>query len=335
MQEKGCLTPRLHSALTEEGRREEDNRGAQKKKEGKTREMEDSKAHGSESMPGDLSEALKEATKEVHEQAESTEFMKNFQKGQVSLREFKMVMASLYYIYSALEEEIEHNKDHPAFTAVYFPSELHRNAALQQDLEYFYGPSWREEISCPEATQKYVDRLHYVGQHEPELLVAHAYTRYLGDLSGGQVLKKIAQKVLHLPSTGEGLEFFTFEGVSSATKFKQLYRSRMNSIEMDPTMKKRVLEEAKRAFLLNIQVFEELQKLVSQPHENSHPAAQQKPELRTRGTSRTHEHGPVPVKEGEKTSLTHTGMLPSTPLVRWILAFSFLVTTVAVGLFAM
>ncbi|XP_074839951.1 heme oxygenase 1 isoform X2 [Carettochelys insculpta] len=286
-------------------------------------------------MSGDVSEALKEATKEVHERAESTEFMKNFQKGQLSLREFKMVMASLYYIYSALEEEIEGNKDHPAFIPVYFPAELHRKAALQQDLEYFYGPLWREEISCPEATQKYVDRLHYVGQHEPELLVAHAYTRYLGDLSGGQVLKKIAQKALHLPSTGEGLQFFTFEGVSSATKFKQLYRSRMNSIEMDPATKKRVLEEAKRAFLLNIQVFEELQKLVSQPHENGRPAAQENSELRTRGTGRAHQHGPDPVKAGEKTPLKHTDMLPSTPLVRWILAFGFLVTTVAVGLFAM
>ncbi|KAM9172265.1 heme oxygenase 1 [Pangshura tecta] len=296
--------------------------------------MEGSKTHHSESMPGDLSEALKEATKEVHEQAESTEFMKNFQRGQVSLQEFKTVMASLYYIYSALEEEIERNKDHPAYIPVYFPAELHRKTALQEDLKYFYGPLWREEISCPESTQKYVNRLHYVGQHEPELLVAHAYTRYLGDLSGGQVLKKIAQKALHLPSTGEGLEFFTFEGVSNATKFKQLYRSRMNSIEMDPATKKRVLEEAKQAFLLNIQVFEELQKLVSQSHENSYPA-QQKPELRTRGTSGAHEHGPAPVKEGEKTSMKHTDMLPSTPLARWILALSFLVTTVAVGLFAM
>lgn len=137
---------------------------------------------------------------------------------------------------------------------MYFPAELHRKAALEEDLKYFYGRNWREEIPCPEATRKYVERLHYIGKNEPELLVAHAYTRYLGDLSGGQVLKKIAQKALQLPSTGEGLAFFTFDGVSNATKFKQLYRSRMNALEMDLATKKRVMEEAKKAFLLNIQV---------------------------------------------------------------------------------
>jgi heme oxygenase len=41
-------------------------------------------------MPQDLSEALKEATKEVHIQAENAEFMKNFQKGQVSREGFKV-----------------------------------------------------------------------------------------------------------------------------------------------------------------------------------------------------------------------------------------------------
>lgn len=42
------------------------------------------------SMPQDLSEALKEATKEVHTQAENAEFMKNFQKGQVTRKGFKV-----------------------------------------------------------------------------------------------------------------------------------------------------------------------------------------------------------------------------------------------------
>lgn len=208
---------------------------------------------------GELSEALKEATKEVHKQAEDTEFMRNFQKGQVTLNEFKLVMSSLYFVYAALEEEIERNKENPAFSPLYFPLELHRKKALEEDLEYFYGPQWLQKITCPQSTKNYAARLHHVGRKEPEVLVAHAYTRYLGDLSGGQVLKKIAQKALQLPATGEGLAFFTFDHVTNATKFKQLYRSRMNSLDVDSATKKRILEEAKTAFLLNVKVFEELQ----------------------------------------------------------------------------
>ncbi|KAH0616945.1 hypothetical protein JD844_028445 [Phrynosoma platyrhinos] len=240
-------------------------------------------------------------------------------------------IASLYYIYSALEEESDRNKDNPVYAPVYFPNELNRKTALEEDLEYFYGSTWRKEIQCHEATQKYVDRLHHVGQFEPELLVAHAYTRYLGDLSGGQILKKIAQKSLQLPSTGEGLSFFNFPGVTNISKFKQLYRARMNSLPMDSTTEERILEEAKKSFLLNIEVFEELQRLASQGRllENNH-RVQPKLELHAGGTNKTHSP-----KESDRTRMTHKDMLPSTPLLRWLLALFFLATTVAVGLYAM
>lgn len=85
------------------------------------------------------------------------------------------------------------------------------------------------------------------------LLVAHAYTRYLGDLSGGQVLGKITQKSLGL-NNKEGLAFFSFPGVESPNRFKQLYRSRMNSIELTEEERAEVLEEAVSAFEYNIQV---------------------------------------------------------------------------------
>ncbi|KAF4022636.1 hypothetical protein G4228_014968 [Cervus hanglu yarkandensis] len=236
------------------------------------------------SMPQDLSEALKEATKEVHTQAENAEFMKNFQKGEVTREGFKLVMASLYHIYVALEQEIERNKENPVYTPLYFPEELHRRAALEQDMAFWYGPRWQEAIPYTQATKRYVQRLQEVGRAEPELLVAHAYTRYLGDLSGGQVLKKIAQKALNLPSSGEGLAFFTFPNIASATKFKQLYRSRMNTLEMTPEVRQRVLDEAKTAFLLNIQLFEELQGLLTQKAEDREPS--QAPDLHRRAGSK-------------------------------------------------
>lgn len=153
-----------------------------------------------------------------------------------------------------MEEEIERNKDHPHFAPLYFPAELHRHEALARDLQYFYGPDWQSEISCSPATQLYVDRIHQVGQEDPVLLVAHAYTRYMGDLSGGQVLKKVAQRAMKLPPTGEGLEFYQFDAIHSAKAFKQLYRSRMNELELDLEIKKRLVDEAVKAFQFNMEV---------------------------------------------------------------------------------
>ncbi|KAM5288122.1 heme oxygenase 1 [Ctenodactylus gundi] len=279
-------------------------------------------------MPQDLSEALKEATKEVHTQAENSEFMRNFQKGQVTREGFKLVMASLYHVYVALEESIERNKDNPVFAPLYFPEELHRRAALEQDMAFWYGPRWQEVVPYTPATQHYVKRLLEVGRTEPELLVAHAYTRYLGDLSGGQVLKKIAQKALDLPASGEGVAFFTFPSIDNATKFKQLYRSRMNSLEMSPGLRQRVVEEAKTAFLLNIQLFEELQGLLT--HDPKDRAPSQAQGVRHRAGSPVQESSPTDAFR----SKAQLGSFSQSPLLRWVLTLSFLVATVAMGLYA-
>lgn len=238
-------------------------------------------------------------------------------------------MASLFHIYEALEEEIERNKENPVYAPLYFPEELHRKAALEQDLAFWYGPRWQEAIPYTPAMKRYVQQLQKVGRTEPELLVAHAYTRYLGDLSGGQVLKKIAQKALDLPSSGEGLAFFTFPNIASATKFKQLYRSRMNTLEMTPEVRQRVIEEAKTAFLLNIQLFEELQEWLTQKAEDQSPS--QAPGLRQRAGSRVQDSTPTETPRGKP----QLNILSQAPLVRWVLTFSFLVATVAMGLYAM
>ncbi|XP_053299703.1 heme oxygenase 1a [Pleuronectes platessa] len=188
--------------------------------------------------------------------------MLSYQKGQITLPQYKVLLCSLYEIYKVLEEELDRNSTHPAVAPIYFPQELARLEALESDLEVFLGSDWRKRVIVPAATHRYQQRLRQIGEENPELLVAHAYTRYLGDLSGGQVLGKITQKSLGL-SGKEGLSFFSFPGVSSPNRFKQLYRSRMNSIELKEEERREVLEEAVAAFELNIQVFDDLQKMLS------------------------------------------------------------------------
>ncbi|XP_042245073.1 heme oxygenase-like isoform X1 [Thunnus maccoyii] len=210
----------------------------------------------------DLSEQIKKVTKDSHVRAENTELMLSFQRGQVSLPQYKLLLSSLYKIYEALEEEMDRNSNHPGVAPIYFPAELARLESIEKDLEYFYGKDWRDKIAVPTATKRYCHRLRQIGKESPELLIAHAYTRYLGDLSGGQVLGRIAQKSMGLKSN-EGLSFFAFPGVSSPNLFKQLYRSRMNGVELTEEQRNAMLEEAVRAFELNIQVFDDLQKMLN------------------------------------------------------------------------
>jgi len=211
--------------------------------------------------PTDLSELLAEGTKDSHDKAENCQFVKDFLRGRIKRELFKRGTAALYFVYSAMEEEIEKNQDHHQFAPIYFPTELHRREALARDLEYFYGEDWEKQISLSPGTKPYVDRIHEVGEKDPVLLVAHSYTRYMGDLSGGQILKKVAQRALKLPSTGEGLNFYQFEGIHSHKGFKQLYRSRMNEIEMDDETKEKIVAESNLAFSFNMMVFTELEEI--------------------------------------------------------------------------
>ncbi|RVE75624.1 hypothetical protein OJAV_G00000630 [Oryzias javanicus] len=211
--------------------------------------------------PTDLSELLADGTKESHDRAENCQFVKDFLRGHIKRELFKRGTAALYFVYTAMEEEIEKNKDHPHIAPIYFPVELHRSEALARDLEYFYGEDWEKQISVSVGTKPYVERIREVGEKDPVLLVAHSYTRYMGDLSGGQILKKVAQRALKLPSTGEGLNFYQFEGIHSHKGFKQLYRSRMNELELDVETKQRIVDESNRAFGFNMMVFSELEEI--------------------------------------------------------------------------
>ncbi|KAM3864224.1 heme oxygenase 1a [Diretmus argenteus] len=233
--------------------------------------------------------------------------MLNYQKGQITLPQYKLLLCSLYEIYKALEEELDRNASHPGVAPIYFPQELARLESLERDLEHFFGPDWRKKIITPAATQRYEQRLRKIGRENPMLLVAHAYTRYLGDLSGGQVLGKITQKSI---GRNEGLSFFQFPGVTSPHRFKQLYRSRMNSIELTGEEREAVLEEAGSAFEFNIQVFDDLQKMLS-------------------FTTETVDQSQANVVNSP------TAMFPSSPIMQFTMGMCVALVTVGMGIYAL
>ena len=96
-----------------------------------------------------------------------------------------------------------------------------------------------------------------ISSEKPELLVAHAYTRYLGDLSGGQILKKIAQRAMNL-SDGKGLSFYEFDEVSDEQQFKQNYKKALDSLGLDLQLADQIVAEANLSFTMNMKMFQEL-----------------------------------------------------------------------------
>ena len=200
---------------------------------------------------------LKEGTKKSHSAAENTTFVKSFLRGVVNKESYRALVNDLYFVYCALEEEVSNLKDHPVIGNLQL-SDLERKDALEMDLRYYYGPIWRSLIKPSEACERYVNRIHEVAKNEPELLVGHHYTRYLGDLSGGQILKGIAQKALEL-GDGQGLKFYDFEKIEDTKAYKAGYRGILNDLPIDQHQADAIIVEANYAFRLNMYMFDTLE----------------------------------------------------------------------------
>lgn len=207
-------------------------------------------------MSTNLAQKLREGTTKSHSMAENVSFVKSFLGGVVDKNSYRKLVANLYFVYEAIEEQIENNKDNTAVFAVYFP-ELYRKNSLIEDLIYYYGSDWLDKIKPSSATQLYVDRIHKIGYSNPELLIAHSYTRYIGDLSGGQILKKIAQNAMHLPDN-LGTAFYDFKLINDEKEFKELYRQSLNNIPLNKKQIEQIIAEANVAFNLNMKIFQEL-----------------------------------------------------------------------------
>ncbi|MCL2932263.1 MAG: heme oxygenase (biliverdin-producing) [Trichodesmium sp. MAG_R03] len=208
-------------------------------------------------MSVNLATQLREGTKKSHTNAENVSFVKCFLKGTVEKTSYRNLVKNLYFVYSAMEEEIQRHLEHPIVSKIYFP-ELNRKQSLEQDLKFYYGTDWREQVGPSPAGKAYIQRIRDISEQKPELLVAHSYTRYLGDLSGGQILKTIAQRGMNL-TNGEGTAFYEFPEILDEKAFKNNYRQAMNDLPIDQATADRIVDEANGAFVMNMKMFKELE----------------------------------------------------------------------------
>jgi heme oxygenase len=207
-----------------------------------------------------LAAQLRQGTQKSHTLSENTAYMKCFLKGIVEREPFRKLLANLYYVYRTLETALEQHKDHPILSKIYFP-QLNRTANLEKDLAFYYGDNWANEITPLPAGKVYCDRLQEIAENNPVLLIAHAYTRYMGDLSGGQSLKQITRSALELPAD-QGTAFYEFEQLGTPEErrnFKETYRQALDSLPLDNETIEAIIEEANLVFALNRDVMHELE----------------------------------------------------------------------------
>ncbi|MFF8843859.1 heme oxygenase (biliverdin-producing) [Streptomyces sp. NPDC015127] len=204
-----------------------------------------------------FSTLIREASHEQHTRAETSSFMSDLLGGRLGVAAYARYTEQLWFVYRALEDAAGTLRDDPVAGPFVRP-ELMRTPALERDLAHLRGPRWRSGLGALPATAAYAARIAACARDWPAGYVAHHYTRYLGDLSGGQIIRDRAEKTWGFARKGDGVRFYVFEEIHNPAAFKRTYRELLDAVEVDDLEKKRIVDECRRAFDHNSAVFHEL-----------------------------------------------------------------------------
>ncbi|MEO3752310.1 biliverdin-producing heme oxygenase [Streptomyces sp. B6B3] len=209
-----------------------------------------------------FSALIRQASHELHDEVNGSAFMTELLAGRLGVAAFRHYTEQLWFVYRALEDVPRPLTEDPVAGPFVRP-ELMRTAALERDLDHLHAledgdDDWRASATPLPATAGYVARLREVAGDWPGGYVAHHYTRYLGDLSGGQVVRGTAEKAWGLTRKGDGVRFYVFDLIGNPAAYKREYRARLDAVPVGADEKLRMVEECRHAFALNSAVLTEL-----------------------------------------------------------------------------
>lgn len=233
-----------------------------------------------------ISTLLKTSTTRAHNSVHHSELAGKLLRGELPKDEYIYFMMLLWRVYNAIEEGLETHSTNPVLAPTYRPALLSRASRLSTDIAYLLDttedawqstPLYQSLVSAPpEGLRDYVTRLEGLTVSKDSTdnarLLAHAYVRYLGDLSGGQTIRLRMAKAYDLPDTGAGASFYDFGSLqgSSGTgekktsqgdllKVKEWYRGSMNeAVGDDKVLKEALVQEANLAFDFNRRIFQDV-----------------------------------------------------------------------------
>jgi heme oxygenase len=203
-----------------------------------------------------FSQALRERTWSGHGESEGATFMSDLMTGKGTREDYIALVAQHYFVYEALEGAATAFADDPV-AAPFLSDQLTRLPALESDLAFLLGDGWRDAIAPLATTARYVRRIREIAADGwAGGFVAHHYTRYLGDLSGGQVIRRMMQRRYGFETNGVG--FYLFDQIASPKEFKETYRDQLDAVAWDDAERERVIAEVLAAYRLNTELFDDL-----------------------------------------------------------------------------
>jgi heme oxygenase len=193
-------------------------------------------------------EMVKKETGRVHQMIERTGFIGRLFQGEASRSEYAQYLTNLYYVYRCLEEGLTRHRRHAFVDPIFFP-ELHRTEALEKDLTTLLGSGWKQ-IEPLKATRVYVGYLTELTEEHHERLAAHAFVRYLIDLSQSEFLYKLYMNQFRLKQ--EEPAYHRYENIPDIKGFLLKYHSALESLPLENADRERFIQEILLCYFLNL-----------------------------------------------------------------------------------
>ncbi|MCY1143267.1 biliverdin-producing heme oxygenase [Actinoplanes sp. Pm04-4] len=201
----------------------------------------------------DFAVRIRRATMVEHRQAETRSFIARLMSGDVPFDGYAVLTAQYLHIYRELEAASASMRS-DVVAAGFADPVLARVPSLEADVAHL-GSAAVEPL---DATKRYVERLREHCHTSAAHFIAHHYVRYLGDLSGGQMVGQSVARTYGL--SAEGVSFYTFDGIPDAKAYKTAYRERLDLLPsvLAPAALDALLAESQLAFRLNAALFVEM-----------------------------------------------------------------------------
>ncbi len=203
-----------------------------------------------------LTGALKAQTRDLHTAVERTGVMRELLRGHVDRPSYCLLLRNLQAIYEALEAGLAGHTGQPWLSGLW-QAQLARREPLEADLGLLHGPGWAHDLPVLPAAAGYVARLRSLERDAPETLLAHVYVRYLGDLSGGQILRDIVARGLG-PAGAVGTRFYEFGDPEHARELARQLRAALDAIALDTAVSAAIVAEAQWSFARHADLFREI-----------------------------------------------------------------------------
>ena len=198
-----------------------------------------------------LSTVLRQSTWGAHEEVESGPLEAALADGRLRPEVYADLLAQSLGVYRAIEE-IAPRMAGDAVAGPFVRPEVFRVPNIERDLAHYWGPEWRDRIDLLPETEFYVARIQSVASADPIAWIAHGYTRYLADLSGGLVIDKAITEAYGLDRDGRWLYIFDLPAGIDPKAWKNAYRQLLNVLDLDTAIAVRLIEEALVAYQCNI-----------------------------------------------------------------------------------